>query len=173
MSEYEETKETFITNSGDINYNSNGVRPRGQRHRVASLNKEKSLTKQHDAKKANIHNILKAYERTGLLPQRTVEPLEGQLPDVSSYHQAMNILVEAQQTFDQLPSDIRQKFDNDPSKFLDYVNATNEDGELANIEEMREIGLAETPAIPVIQQVEVVQTTTTTETSSEPTDTAA
>ena len=82
--------------------NSLGVcRPR-HRRRVRSIVRGKSLTKQADRDRANIHKILSKFEKTGLLPQRVAQPIEGQVPEVESYHQAMNIIVTAQQAFDQI-----------------------------------------------------------------------
>ena len=123
----------------NVTQNSNGVRPRGQRKRVCTIPHGKSMTKQADRDRANIHNILKRYEKTGLLPQRTTSPIEGELPQVESFHQAMNILVTAQQSFEALPSNVRQKFENDPAKFLEFVNDEK------NKDQLIELGLAVAP----------------------------
>ena len=142
-------------NIADVEINELGVRKRGQRRQVQTINKDKTMTKQADFEKANIHCVLKKYQKTGLLPQRTVEPLQGTLPNVESYHDAMNVLTEAQQSFDALPSDLRDKFENNPAKFLEFV--TNAD----NLDEMVELGLAEkvidvgdinTPSSPAEQE---------------------
>ena len=119
----------------NVSVNAVGVRPRGQRKRVCTIPHGISMTKQADKDKANIHNILKRYEKTGLLPQRVVSPIEGDVPQVESYHQALTILVEAQQAFDALPSNVRQKFENDPAQFLEFCN------DAENKEEMKELGL--------------------------------
>lgn len=119
-----------------VSVNDLGVRVRGQRLRVRTIVHGDTLTKQADRDRANINCILKKYERTGLLPLRTAQPLQGDIPDVDSFHEAMNIVVAGQQAFDQLPSNIRERFDENPAEFLKFATDPK------NIEEMRELGLA-------------------------------
>lgn len=115
------------------------VRPRGQIRKVQTVIEEPSLTRQSETQNCNIHCILDKFRKTGLLPQRTVSPLRGAIPDVDSFHSAMNIMTEAQQMFEAMPSDLRQEFDNDPAKFIDFC------GKEENKEKMIELGLMDAP----------------------------
>lgn len=82
------------------------------------LEKRVSMTQQHHAKNTNINAILRRFERTGVLPMRTAQPLQGPVPDVESFHDAMNTVIKGRQAFDQLPSKIREEFGNSPEAFL-------------------------------------------------------
>lgn len=125
----------------NVDTNSIGVRIPRQRKRVQTINHLPSMTKQGDKAAADINNILKNAKATGLIPTRNVEPIEGELPEVDSFHDAMNTVVEAQSAFDALPSDLKQKFGNDPAKYLEFVGEKNEDGSLKNTDELVKMGL--------------------------------
>lgn len=139
-----------IISRDKVDINHLGVRCPRQRLRVVSCGNKPSLTKQSDKDRANIHNILRRFEKTGHLPQRVVEPLQGDIPAVSSFHEAMNIVVRGQQAFDSLPSNIRQKFENDPGKFLSFVSDEK------NKDEMKEMGLLSPEKVEEIVKVSVV-----------------
>ena len=127
-----------------LKINSIGVRARGQRVRVQTKFDQPSLTKQADLKRANIHEILKRASNTGLIPVNSATPLDNTkvLPDVESYHEAVNTVLEAKTTFDNIPSHIRQKFDNDPAKFLEFIADPENQAELV------ELGLADSTNAP-------------------------
>lgn len=96
----------------------------------------KSLTKQSMKDETDINFIINRYQKTGSLEH--LREYEGQYGDFISidFHAAMNVITEADNMFDTLPSSIRSKFENDPGKFLDYAtNPENHDG-------MVEMGLA-------------------------------
>jgi len=57
------------------------------------------------------------------------------------YHEALNIVADAESMFEELPSTIRAQFENDPHKFLEFVQDPN------NLDEMRELGLAKPPTL--------------------------
>lgn len=133
------------TNISNVEVNNIGVRARGQRRRVQTVPEGKSKTKQSDKDQADIHKIIAKFERTGLLPQRKATPLQGEMPQVDSFTEAMDVIITAQQTFESLPSDIRQKFENDPKEFLDFV------GNPENEAEMIQLGLKEKPVVEETQ----------------------
>lgn len=62
------------------------------------------------------------------------------------FQQAMDLVARAQEMFDDLPSEVRSRFGNNPTEFLTFANAI-EDGKLKNIDELRRLGLAK-PAEP-------------------------
>jgi phage internal scaffolding protein len=110
------------------------------RNRSTLKFKKPSMTKQSFRDEVNINNIMKKYEKTGLLTH--VKQYGGKyadLADSSDYHTSMNIILEAQEAFDTLPSKVRHEFYNDPAKFLEFVQ------DPANAEKMIEMGLAERP----------------------------
>ena len=147
--------EQIITSTiKDIEVNSAGVVRRGQRRSVRSVNNQPSMTKQADRAGACIHKILDKFKKTGLLPQRTVEPLSGKIPDIESFHEAMSLVVNAQQQFDALPSDLRAKFHNNPQEFVEFVNNPE------NVDQLIEMGLATAQAPQEPIQVSVVSSPT-------------
>lgn len=92
------------------------------------------LTKQEFAKAADVNNLMAKYEKTGVIAQRT-DGAFGDFDGVSSFKEAMDKVVAAQQFFDDLPADMRSKFENDPSKFVDFFD--NPD----NKQEAQDLGL--------------------------------
>lgn len=82
----------------------------------------KSLTKQADTAACNIDNILSQYRKTGLINH--LNEHEGRYQNVSTcedFQTAMNIVCKAEESFQNLPSEIRQDFRNDPAEFLKFV----------------------------------------------------
>lgn len=123
----------------------------GERAKTIKYIPGKSRTKQSMKDETNINFIIDQYNKTGSLEH--LKKYEGQYAQFDSidFHTAMNVVVEAEQMFDELPSSIRSKFQNDPGQFLDY--ATNKE----NHEGMVEMGLAHTIA-PTAEQ-ELLQAT--------------
>lgn len=83
---------------------------------------DKGLTKQSDAKDCDINAMFKRYERTGQLPEMIVrQPRYGDFSDVPTYQEALDIVRMAQEQFDALDVNVRNRFENDPAKFLAFV----------------------------------------------------
>ena len=99
-----------------------------------------SLTKQSFQDESNVNNIMAKYLQTGLLDH--VNEHQGNYGDfinAPDYHTAMNRITAADQAFQSMPSEIRKKFSNSASQFLEF--AQNPD----NLEEMQELGLLPGP----------------------------
>lgn len=78
-----------------------------------------SMTKQSHKAECDIHNILKQYEKTGVITHvQSASPTYTDLPTDVDYQSAMNTLLAAQAAFADLPSRVRSHFDNDPQAFL-------------------------------------------------------
>jgi len=113
------------------------VKPYEKRERHQTVIEGKSMTKQSMKDECDINNIVKKYDRTGVLTH--VNTYEAQYGEVSAqdFLEAMLIVKEAENMFQSLPSEVRSRFDGDPAKFLEFMD--NPD----NIDEMVELGLAE------------------------------
>ncbi len=99
---------------------------------------EESLTQQSMAKMCDINQIMKRYEKTGLMDHvNTYAGQYGEFITEGDYHDHLNLVLGAQQMFETLPSDIRAKFDNNPGEFLAFVDNPE------NHAEMVELGLVE------------------------------
>jgi len=102
-----------------------------------------SLTRQAEAASCDINTILAKYAKTGLLEH--VNRFQGDYADVSpfpDFHTAQNMVLRAHDAFSSLPSGLRNHFDNDPGKFMDFVNDPK------NSEEMVKMGLKSSDSLP-------------------------
>lgn len=103
---------------------------------------EETMTQQHMAEATDINNIMKKYEATGLLDH--LNQYQGEYGDFTvmpDFHTAMNKIKDAEEMFLTIPASIRDKFENDAGKFVEF--ASNPE----NLDELREMGLA--PQAPV------------------------
>lgn len=112
-----------------------------------------SLTIQSEKDNCDINVIIKRFGVTGVVPQNIRQPLEGDFTSVSDFRTAMDAVVMAQRSFDQLDAKTRARFNNDPQLFLEFCS------DKENLAEMRKMGLAVPEAIEpevVPMKVEVV-----------------
>lgn len=79
------------------------------------------LTKQSFKDECDINNIVASFARDGLAD--FVQAREPQYADVTGadFQEAMNTVISARAMFDELPSKLRDRFENDPQQFLDFV----------------------------------------------------
>lgn len=99
-----------------------------------------SLTRQEFADECDINKIMAQYERTGTVShQNQRAPMYLDLESVPDLAEALRIVDEAQIAFMSLPATVRREFDNDPVKFVAYV----QNGDDEALKRMREWGLAE------------------------------
>src|SRR5262245_43276128 len=92
-------------------------------------------TKQSFKDECDINVIMRRYEKTGVLTHlRKVQP---EFADCTGrdFNEAMNLVAEARTAFAELPSSVRDRFDNDPAKFLDFCQ------DEGNLDEAGELGL--------------------------------
>lgn len=107
-----------------------------------------SLTKQSDAIDADINSLFARFERTGQLPNMIVkEASYGDFSSVPSYQEAVEIVRHADEQFINLDVSIRNRFDNDPAKFLAFAT------DPANIDELEKMKLLK-PEIVAQRQAE-------------------
>lgn len=111
-----------------------------------------SMTKQEFKDECDINQIMKRYEVTGEIRHvNSREGTYGDFTDVKSYHDAQNIVLEANAFFADLPATVRDRFGNDPAKMLAFL----EDGK--NRDEAIELGLVKRPEPEApAQKVEIV-----------------
>ena len=95
-----------------------------------------SMTEQHHADRVNIQNIMERWQKTGVLDH--VNNYKGTYGDFISepdFYQAQLLVAEAKSMFATLPSSIRERFANDPGRYLAFMNDVN------NINAIKELGL--------------------------------
>lgn len=117
--------------------------------KTGELVKEPSLTKQDQADSCDINRIIRQYSATGVwthVNERAAQGVFTDLPAGFEYQDALNIIVQGEAAFEALPSSVRERFMNDPARFLAFM------ADPANQDEAISMGLAtrkEPPAEPV------------------------
>ncbi|UYD39227.1 MAG: internal scaffolding protein [Wigfec virus K19_161] len=96
---------------------------------------DQDKTDQSQAPECDINNIMARYQKTGQL--EFVNQFEAQYQDVSAieYQSSMETVAKAHSMFEEMPSKLRERFENDPGNFLEFV------GNPENKKEMAELGL--------------------------------
>lgn len=80
-----------------------------------------SMTKQSFKEECDINNIIANFTKTGLLEYaQEHQPQYGDVTGID-FQTAMQTISQANEMFDELPSKIRQRFQNDPVAFLDFI----------------------------------------------------
>lgn len=87
----------------------------------------------------DINTIVRNFGITGQLPPNTRVPRYGDFSEVTDYRSAMQAVREAEESFMAMPARVRAQFDNDPQKFLEFVENP------ANGDALVELGLATKP----------------------------
>jgi len=107
-----------------------------------------SLTRQSFKEECNLRNVVARYTKLGIPPPRPVgTPIFGDFTDIEDYHSAVNQLRAAQDQFDGLPSQLRDRFNNSPAELLMFVLNT------ANRDEAVKLGLIPAPPPPETPQL--------------------
>lgn len=99
----------------------------------------KTRTKSEFADEANINNIVKRCMSGGAMPTGNRTPLFGDFTEVSDFTSAQTQIAQANAEFEQLPSDVREKFGNDVSALMDFLD------DESNLDEAIALGLAPKP----------------------------
>jgi len=112
------------------------------------------LTKQSMAKDTDINLIMAKYQKTGLV--NFVNENQGEYMEAPEmdFHQAIDYIAKSKELFDEMPSTLRKRFNNDPGEFLDFVHDPN------NADEMVSLGLAKrVNEAPAAAPAETAETT--------------
>jgi len=118
-----------------INTKNNFITAYGPKSRFRLNFNDPSRTRQSFKDECNINIIMSRYMKTGVLD--FVNKHQGQYGDITGleYQTAMQQIASAQSLFQELPSNIRSRFDNDPREFLEFVHDPD------NASEMHELAL--------------------------------
>ena len=86
--------------------------------------------------------MINKYDRTGVLSNvQKGKAMYGDFTKVNEYQDAIDLVTNSKNMFNELPSDIREKFSNNPGEFFEWI--TNP----ANNKEAIELGLVKAPII--------------------------
>lgn len=98
------------------------ITPFSHRVRVTLDTGSECLVEQYHKDDCDIHNILKRFWKTGILPITDAKPVYGDFSNVKTYQEAQTLIARVNEYFESLPSRVRERFSNDPAEFLDFVN---------------------------------------------------
>lgn len=102
---------------------------------------EPSLTKQAFADECDINNIIARFSETGVLEHYNERaPVYADVSSSVDFQSALNIVIAGQTAFETLSSKIRERFGNDPAKFMEFIH------DPSNRDEAVKLGLVEPPA---------------------------
>lgn len=122
---------------GSIVTQRNVTLPDGTKQRRVQLFCEPGLTKQAFMPECDINNIIKKFEKTGMVNHlNEKQPFYGDVSNIASYADAINIVQEAEDLFMKMSPGIREKFNNDPEKMIAFLNDPK------NIDEAIKLGMA-------------------------------
>lgn len=91
-----------------------------------------SMTKQEFVQECDINNIIKSFSKTGQIAHISSKAAQGayvDLPDPLDYQDALHIAAAAEASFATLPSKVRDRFANDPSRFLEFMSNPDNEAE--------------------------------------------
>lgn len=111
-----------------------------------------SLTQQQFADEVNIHTIIEKSKVRGL-PQGDRKPLIGDFSNLADFREAQEMIVNAQQSFAQLPAKVRDMFQNQPERLFEFL-ANEENRPMAE-----QLGLVEPKKAVPIPTLDVMGTT--------------
>nr|UXQ88059.1 MAG: internal scaffolding protein [Microvirus sp.] len=103
--------------------------------RVRTYNEKSSLTKQSFKAECDINNIINKFTNTGIITHENPNNSQYGYAPSNDFREAMDIVLIANQQFEELPANIRRKFANSPELFLDFAQNPN------NRAEMHDMGL--------------------------------
>lgn len=114
-----------------------------------------SMTRQSEMEQCDIHNILKQFSQVGfeqLVRENAAKGQYADLTDLPDYQDALQIVLDSQAAFAALPSQVRDRFRNDPARFIEFL------ADPANQEEALKLGLVQDTRVPdpPPQKVEIV-----------------
>lgn len=115
--------------------NKRDIQTRKNRYAKPKINTGEGLTEQSHAKECDMNYILREYTRTGFI--KHAKENQGRYDDISvqDFQTAMFQVTEANNMFNELPGHIRKEFENDTSKFLEFVQNPQ------NKEKMEQLGI--------------------------------
>lgn len=84
-------------------------------------NKDASLTKQGDKDSCDVNQIMKRYEKTGILPPYTTPGYFADVSEFGDFHRVTEVVRQTQEIFMQTPAEFRASFDNDVANFVNWA----------------------------------------------------
>lgn len=90
-------------------------------------------TQQNMADECDINKLVATYARTGIIPGSDIPAMEFHVDEIYDYQTAMNQLIESNKAFMALPSNIRDRFHNDPASLLNFLSSEDNRAEAISL----------------------------------------
>lgn len=91
----------------------------------------------------DINTIVKNFGLTGEMPENVKVPHYGDYSSVVDYKTAVDMVLAAEESFMELPAQVRARFNNDPQALMEFVH------DEVNSAEAEKLGLVSRPAAPL------------------------
>lgn len=105
---------------------------------VVDCSKDKGFTVQADREDADINKIIQRFEKSGQQARvNSKEPFYGDVSDIGDLAESLMKVQKAQELFMEYEWPIRERFDNDPSKFVEFLE------DEGNRKEAEELGIVQ------------------------------
>lgn len=104
------------------------------------VNTGECVTQQHFKKECDVNVIVDSFVRTGMLKDDGKKYVFGDVYNEFDYRQGLDMVIQADEMFRELPAKVRERFKNDPGELLMFIS----DDE--NREEAIKLGLIDKPA---------------------------
>lgn len=92
------------------------------RRRVYTINEAPSKTSQEFKAECDVNVIMAKYGRTGVFPSKRTGGMYGDFTKFSDLQAASEIVQNAAEAFQALPAKIRKRFNNDPTKLVEFLS---------------------------------------------------
>lgn len=107
---------------------------------------EETRTQQQFKDECDINTIVKRFGVTGVVPGSLRMATYGDFTDVDDFHTALNAVRSASEAFMALPSELRDRFGNDPQRFVEFCS------DARNLDEAKALGLTRSRPAPDINR---------------------
>lgn len=89
---------------------------------TAVVNNEESMAQQSFKEECDINVILRKFAVTGQLPDNVRVPQYAEFEEAFDFMSCMNVIRAGEEAFAAMPSDVRERFSNDPARFIAFAN---------------------------------------------------
>lgn len=118
------------------------IRRQHDEHKRVSKTCGGGKTHQSFKDECDINVLMSKYERTGQLPEMIKKnPVYGDFSNPVDFQHAQNMVIKVNQQFNALDARVRERFANEPQKFLEWVSDPK------NADEMASLGLMKKEAV--------------------------
>lgn len=118
--------------------------------RVKLITEGESKTRQEMKNQTDINVLMKKYGQTGQIHHLAKGiPFYGDVTNITDYKSALDAVNSANDAFKSLPSELRNRFSNDPTNLIDFLNNPS------NLEEAQKLGLVKRPTPVVPEEIPI------------------